>query len=227
MIHLLIPDKLLQLIMSDSTNETRQGYDKLAEEYVSHIFNELEHKPLDRALLNHFADEVKDKGIVCDIGCGPGHVARYVHERGVNVFGIDLSPGMIEQARSLNSGIEFKQGDMRALDIADEALGGILAFYSLIHIEHEHVTEALREFKRILQTAGLLFLAFHVGQETLHIDELWSKEVSIDFHFFEREEMEAYLRAAGFAIEATIERAPYEDAEHPSRRVYIFARKPL
>jgi ubiquinone/menaquinone biosynthesis C-methylase UbiE len=212
--------------MDNSTNETQQGYDELAEEYVLHIYNELEHKPLDRALLNHFADEVKQQGMVCDIGCGPGHVARYVHERGVKVFGMDLSHKMVEQAQRLNPDLEFKQGDMRALDIADEALSGILAFYSIIHIEREQVTEALQEFRRVLQTRGLLFLAFHVGQETLHIDDLWGKEVSIDFHFFEREEIEGYLRAAGFVIDATIERAPYADAEHPSRRVYIFARKP-
>jgi ubiquinone/menaquinone biosynthesis C-methylase UbiE len=215
-----------KLIMDNSNNQTQQGYDEVAEEYVSHIFNELEGKALDRALLNHFADVVKDAGVVCDIGCGPGHVARFLHERGVRVFGIDLSQGMVEQARRLTSGIEFKQGDMQALDLADETLGGILAFYSLIHIQRQHVTEVLREFARVLQPGGLLFLAFHLGQETLHVEELWGKEISVDFHFFERQEMEDYLHAAGFTIEATIERAPYKEAEHPSRRVYIFARKP-
>lgn len=212
--------------MNNKINETQQGYDIVAEEYVSHIFNELDGKPLDRALLNHFADLIKDAGTVCDIGCGPGHISRYLHERGVDILGIDLSLGMVEQARHLNPDIEFKQGDMRALDITDETLAGMIAFYSLIHIEREHVTEALQEFKRVLQPQGLLFLAFHMGQETLHVEELWGKEISVDFYFFEREEMEGYLQAAGFTIEATIERAPYKDAEHPSHRVYIFARKP-
>lgn len=211
--------------MEKSLNETQRGYDEVAEEYVQRIYNELEHKPLDRALLNHFAGQVKGSGPCCDLGCGPGQVAAYLHERGVRVFGADLSEGMVEQARGLNPDIEFKQGDMRALDMADESLGSIVAFYSIIHIERQQVTTALRELKRVLQSGGLLFLSFHIGQETVHLDEFFGKEVSLDFHFFAREEMEGYLRDAGFTIEATVERAPYEGAEHPSRRAYIFARK--
>jgi ubiquinone/menaquinone biosynthesis C-methylase UbiE len=211
--------------MDKSINETRRGYDAVAEEYVQRIYHELEHKPLDRALLNHFADQVMGSGICCEMGCGPGQVAAYLHERGVKIFGMDLSEGMLEQARRLNPDIEFKQGDMRALDMADESLGSMVAFYSIIHIERQQVTEVLQELKRVLQSRGLLFLSFHLGQETVHLDEFFGKEVSLDFHFFAPEEMQGYLRAAGFSIEATIERAPYEEAEHPSRRVYIFARK--
>jgi SAM-dependent methyltransferase len=206
-------------------NETQRGYDAVAEEYVLRIYDELEQKPLDRVLLNHFAGQVKGAGLCCDIGCGPGHVTGYLRRRGLEIFGLDLSPGMLEAARRLNPDIEFRAGDMRALEITDEALGSIVAFYSIIHIERRQVTGVLRELERVLQSGGLLFLSFHRGQETLHRDELWGKEVSLDFHFFEREEMEGYLRDAGFAIEASIERAPYEEAEYPSRRVYIFARK--
>jgi ubiquinone/menaquinone biosynthesis C-methylase UbiE len=212
--------------MDNRIDETQKGYDAVAEEYVLRLYNELEHKPLDRLLLNHFADQVKGGGRCCDLGCGPGHVAAYLHERGVEIFGIDLSQGMVEQARRLNPGIEFQQGDMRALELGDDGLGAIIAFYSIIHIERREVTTVLHEFRRVLQNGGLLFLSFHLGEETLHRDELFGKEVSLDFHFFARQEMEDYLLEAGFAIEATLERAPYVDAEHPSRRIYIFARKP-
>jgi hypothetical protein len=39
--------------------------------------------------------------------------------------------------------------------------------------------------------------------------------------------MASYLREAGFEIEETIEREPYPDVEHQSRRCYIFARQPM
>jgi len=212
--------------MDESLIELQNSYDEVAEEYVARIFHELAHKPLDRELLDRFAVNVRDLGPVCDLGCGPGHVARYLHDRGVNIFGIDLSPRMVEQARQLNPGIEFKQGNMLSLDAAAKTWGGIVAFYSLIHIPHEKMILALHELKRVLRPNGLLLLSFHLGQEILHRDELWGKKVSMDFIFFERHELEGYLKSAGLVIEDVIERPPYEDVEYQSRRAYIFARKP-
>ena len=212
--------------MNQCVNELRDGYDQVAEEYVVRIFHELEHKPLDRELLDRFAAEVHDLGPVCDMGCGPGHIAHYLHSRGVNVLGIDLSPRMVEQARQLTSGIEFQEGNMSSLNVDDEAWAGIAAFYSIIHIPREEVTQVLREFRRVLQPNGLLLLAFHQGQGTVHLEEWWGKKVSIDFIFFQRAEMEAYLRTAGFEIEDSPERPPYEGVEVQTQRVYIFARKP-
>jgi SAM-dependent methyltransferase len=212
--------------MDQDLFKLRSSYDEVAEEYVARIFHELEYKPLDCELLDRFAANAHDAGLVCDLGCGPGHVARYLFERGVNAFGLDLSPRMIEQAQRLNPGIVFEQGNMLALDAEDEAWGGIVAFYSIIHIPRNNMIAALQEFKRVLRPQGLLLLAFHVGQETLHREELWGKKVSLDFLFFERDEIEGYLKSVGFEIDAVVERPPYEDVEYPSHRAYIFARKP-
>ena len=204
----------------------QHSYDQVAAEYVTRIAGELAHKPLDRELLDRFAARVRAVGTVCDIGCGPGHVARFLHERGVSVVGVDLSHGMVEQARELNAGIEFMQGDMLALNVADETWAGVVAFYSLIHVPREQVTRALQELRRVLRPDGVLFLAFHVGQEVRHLDEWWGKPVSVDFIFFERAEMEGYLRDAGFAIDDVIERPPYDGVESQTQRCYIVARKP-
>ena len=208
-------------------DKLQQSYDQVAEEYSARISGELEHKPFDRTQLDRFAADVRDSGPACDIGCGPDHVARYLHARGVHVLGIDLSQGMVEQARQLHPGIEFRQGNMLSLDIDDGALAGIVAFYSLVHIPREEIMLALREFNRVLLPGGLLLLAFHQGHEIVHLDEWWGKQVSLDFIFFERAEMEAYLRSAGFEIEDMLERPPYpEGVEAQTRRVYIFARRP-
>lgn len=213
--------------MNHHTDKLQASYNQVAEEYVARFSDELAHKPFDRELLDLFAADVTNLGPVCDIGCGPGHIADYLHKRGVNVRGIDLSQQMVEQAQQLYPAIEFQQGDMSSLNVDDEAWGGIVAFYSIIHIPREAVIRVLHEFKRVLRPGGLLLLSFHQGQEIIHFDEWWGKQVSLDFIFFERSEMEAYLRAAGFAIEDTLERPPYaEDVEAQTRRVYIFARKP-
>ena len=85
----------------ESIQSIRESYDRIADEYALRIFNELQHKPLDRDLLNRFAAEIAGRGQVCDMGCGPGHVARYLHDAGTIVFGLDLSEKMLEQARRL------------------------------------------------------------------------------------------------------------------------------
>ena len=202
------------------------SYDRVAEEYAHRLFDELQYKPLDRQMLDRLADSIPAGGIICDMGCGPGQVARYLRDRGAQVIGVDLSAHMIEQARQLNPDIEFKQGNLLALDVADEAWAGIAAFYSIIHVPREEVMTTLHDLKRVLQPGGLLLLAFHLGTEVLHLEEWWGQPVSADFVYFQAPEMQAYLQAAGFQIEELIERPPYPDVEHPSHRAYILARKP-
>ena len=208
------------------TLNTQTSYDAVADEYVRRIFDELQHKPLDRLLLDRFAASVRGMEPVCDMGCGPGQVARYLHERGVEVCGVDLSPAMVERASGLTSGVEFRQGDMLALDVPDRTWAGITAFYSLIHIPRADLERALCELCRVLQPGGLLLVSFHIGNETIHLDEWWGNPVCVDFHKFQSAEMAGYLTSAGFEIEEIIEREPYPDVEHQSRRSYIFARRP-
>jgi SAM-dependent methyltransferase len=203
------------------------SYDQVADEYVQRIYDELRHKPLDRQLLGRFAARVMTVGLACDMGCGPGHVARYLRERGAHVCGIDISTALVERARRLNPGIDFRQGDMLALPAADGTWAGIAAFYSIIHIPRGDVVRALRELRRVLRPGGLLLLAFHIGDGTVHLDEWWGHKVCIDFFSFRSDEMAGYVRSAAFEIEEIIERDPYPDVEHQSRRAYIFAQKPL
>jgi SAM-dependent methyltransferase len=209
------------------TQPIRASYDRLADEYARRIFNELQHKPLDRDLLDRFAADVAGRGEVCDMGCGPGQVARYLRDAGTDVFGLDLSPGMLEKARQLNPDISFREGDMLALDLRDGALAGIAAFYAIVNIPKESLSLVFREMERVLQPGGLLLLAFHTGDEVLHEVELWGRPISMDFFLFALSTIRRYIDVAGFAIEETIEREPYApEVEYQSRRAYILARKP-
>jgi SAM-dependent methyltransferase len=208
------------------TSDVRASYDEVASEYAKRLSSELDGKPLDRHLLNRLAEDVREGGLVADIGCGPGHVARYLSERGVRTIGIDLSPGMIERARLIHPRLEFRVGDMRSLDLPDGALAAIVAFYSLIHIEESEMPATLRELQRGLEPGGALLVAFHVGDQTLHLDELWGHAVSLDFRFLAPVRMIGLLEEAGFRVLEKTEREPYGEAiEHQSRRCYLFARK--
>lgn len=208
-----------------TTEEIQASYDRVADEYVRRIYDELRHKPLDRQLLDRFADTVRDRGAVCDMGCGPGQIARYLHERAVRVCGVDVSPEMVERAKRLNPGIEFHQASMLSLPFADGTWAGIAAFYSIIHVPRAEVVAALRELRRVTQPGGWLLLTFHIGDSTLHLDEWWGHRVNVDFHLFRSDEMAAQLQEAGWEGIEVIERDPYPEVEHPSRRAYVFARK--
>jgi SAM-dependent methyltransferase len=208
------------------TQAIRDSYDTLADEYAQRIFNELQHKPLDRELLNRFAGEVAGRGEVCDMGCGPGHVARYLRDAGTTVFGLDLSPRMVERARQLNPDISFREGNMMALDLREGTLAGITAFYAIVNLAKESLPLVFREMERVLQPGGPLLLAFHAGDEMLHEDELWGHPISMAFYLFQPSMIRRYLEAAGLVIEEIIEREPYSpEVEYQSRRAYIFARK--
>ncbi len=134
---------------------------------------------------------------------------------------------MIEQARQLNPGISFREGNMLALDLPDNTLAGIAAFYAIVNLPKEALPIAFREMLRVLQPDGLLLLAFHIGEESLHPEELWGRPISMNFFYFQPADIQNDLQDAGFLIEQTIEREPYApEVEHQSRRAYIFARKP-
>ena len=214
--------------MNDNIAQSvRESYDRVAEEYARRLFNELQQKPLDRELLNRFAAEVIGRGEVCDMGCGPCHVARHLRDSGTTVFGLDFSPRMLEQARQLNPDISFLEANMMALDLQDGRLAGIAAFYAVVNIPKESLTVVFREMERVLQPGGLLLVAFHTGDEVLHEDELWGLPISLDFFFFQPSVIQQYIEAAGLAVEEIIERGPYPpEVEYQSRRAYIFARKP-
>ena len=209
-------------------SELQNSYDRVAENYAEQFRDELLGKPFDRKMLDWLVEKVGGLGVICDMGCGPGQTARYLHARGVEVCGVDLSPEMVRQAQRLNPNISFGQGDMFALtDVANDFYSGIAAFYAIVNLPRPAVVQALQELRRVLRPNGVLLLAFHVGQGTEHFGEFLGKEVSLDFSFFETEEVKGYLRTAGFELEEAVERDPYsKQVEHQSRRAYIFARKP-
>ncbi len=211
----------------DIRPSVRENYDRIADEYVRSLFGELENKPLDRQLLERFASDVADDGKVCDLGCGPGQVARYLHTLGAPVVGIDISSRMIEHARRLTPEIQFIEGDMMALPFEDASLAGIAAFYAIVNIPEQSLPLVFQEMERVLQPGGLVLLSFHIGNEVRQVEELFGQAVSMEFFFFEPSLISEYVESAGLKIEEIIQREPYPpDVEHQSRRAYIFARKP-
>lgn len=210
--------------MTKQESELETSYDRVAEEFAAEFCSELARKPFDCELLDEFASSVHDKGRVCEIGCGPGQISRYLQDRGVGMFGIDLSEEMIKCAQRINPDISFRKGNMLALDLPDASVASIVCFYAIIHLRRDDTAHALKEMNRVLEPGGLLLLSFHGGKGELHRDQWYEKPVSIDVTLFAPEEMTNYLNSSGFDVVKLAEREPYE-FEYPTRRIYAFARK--
>lgn len=211
----------------DRSRALLESYERVAADYAEHFRDELAHKPFDRKMLDWLIEKAGVAGPICDMGCGPGQIARYLRDHSAEACGIDLSPAMVREARRLHPGIDFGVGDMLDLcDVPDASYGGIAAFYSIVHLSARELPRAFRELARVLAPGGVLLLAFHVGSEVVHRDEWWGKDVDVDFVFFETADVKRNLEVACFLLEEVIERDPYPDVEYPSRRAYLFARRP-
>jgi ubiquinone/menaquinone biosynthesis C-methylase UbiE len=203
--------------------ELQRKYDLLAPEYAERFCDELAGKPFDCHLLERFARSVP-AGTVCDLGCGPGHVAAHLQSLGVETIGVDLSSQMIAQATRRYPTLTFRVGDMLDLKMEAGSLGGIVALYSIIHLRRDMLQMAFHEMNRVLRPGGLLLVSFHQGQGELHEDEVLGTQVSFDCTLFEPGEVALALAEAGFDVVETTVRRPYE-IEYPTQRVYILADK--
>lgn len=200
------------------------AYNAVADAYADRFFDELQHKPFDRKMLDWLIQRVATNGVICDLGCGPGQVARYLHTQGAEVSGIDLSPEMVKIARAHNFGVSFEQGNMLDLHrVAGGAFAGIVAFYAIVNLSDEELPRAFGEMRRVLKPGGWLLLSFHVGDETRHIEEFLERKVALDFTFFQPAAIRAHLLRAGFNVSEVMVRDPYPSAEYPSQRAYMFA----
>jgi SAM-dependent methyltransferase len=116
---------------------------------------------------------------------------------------------------------------MCALALAASSLAGVVAFYAIIHLAPADLALAVQEMHRVLVPGGLLALAFHVGDELRHVDELWGVKTALDFRFLQPASVVAALQAAGFSVLENTTRLPYApEVEAQTQRCYLVARRP-
>jgi SAM-dependent methyltransferase len=195
----------------------RKSYDTVASAYVERVKSPAELDPLSRGMLEVFAETVRTAGLgpVADLGCGPGRVTAHLAERGVPVFGLDLSPAMIGLARDAHPGLSFGVGSMTALPIADETLGGVLAYYSTHHTPPELLPVVFGEFHRALVPGGHVMLAGHVGacQHLRPTQAYGGLPVSYESHLLPPDRLAELLKRAGLVLTARLVEEPAEGAE--------------
>lgn len=202
------------------------GYDACAAGYAEKLRNELADKPFDRWLLDRVAD-AGAAGPVADLGCGPGQVTAYLAAAGADTTGFDLSPGMIEQARTEHPDLTFEVGDLTRL-LRPRSAGGwaaITAWYSLVHLADSELSGVLAGLARVLAPGGVLALAVHIGDGIQHSDELFGATVDLDFVLHDRHHILAAIAEAGLVDVEWYLRGPNPGVEVATERLYVLARR--
>ncbi|MFJ6181549.1 methyltransferase domain-containing protein [Streptomyces sp. NPDC092295] len=213
------------MVEPDALSVTREGYDTAASTYAQLFRDTLRDSPLDRAILDVFAEFVRASGNVqvADVGCGPGHITTHLDESGLAAFGVDASPAMIELAQQAYPGLRFEVGSMAALDIADGALGGVLSRWSIIHTPPEELPVILAEFHRVLAPGGHLLLGFSATDDASHPTQVFDHAVAPAYRWAP-DHLAALLRTSGLAEVARMVREPQPTDRRQFQEVHLLAR---
>lgn len=195
--------------VSSHLGATAHAYDTVAVLYAELARNELDAHPLDRALLAAFAEHVRASGggTVAELGCGPGRITAHLRGLGLDAFGVDLSPVMIDLARDTYPDLRFEVGSMDALDLADGELTGVVSWYSVIHAPPEDLPSYLAEFRRVLAPGGHLLLAFFESEGD-PVTEFDHRVVTA--YRWPIDRLAVLAREAGFAEVGRVLREPVE-----------------
>ncbi len=201
---------------------TRESYDRVAVDYHNHFHDGFADKPVELSALSLFASVVD--GPVLEVGCGTGLATRELVRLGLDVSGVDLSPGMLAVARSSLPQLDFTVASMLALPQASDTFAGVVAFYSTIHVPDDLLPTALAELARVLRPGGHLLLGFQVGDEPLRMTSALGHEIALDFHRRQPAHMAALLAEAGVPVRVQTVREADEGERTP--HAFLLARKP-
>ncbi len=210
--------------MPNWIEDTRTSYDTVADSYADLLRDSLAEEPFQRGVLALFAELVRAEGNgpVVDAGCGPGRLTAHLRDIGLDAFGIDLSPRMIEVARRDYPGVRFEVGSMTDLDLADGSLTGLLSWFSLIHVPDDAVPAILAEFRRVLRPGGPLLLGFHAGEGSrLKTEGYGGHPMNVHVHRRTPATVAGWLEEAGFTVEAELLHRTYLN----SVGGFVFARR--
>jgi ubiquinone/menaquinone biosynthesis C-methylase UbiE len=193
-------------------DQTKAAYDTVAATYAVVLPDTSFEASLDLAMIQNFVDQLRDRedAHVLDAGCGAGRMITYLNslDEDLTITGVELSPTMIEHAKSMHPDNVIVEGDLAALPFPDSSVDGVLAWYSVIHTPTHELAAIFNECHRILRPSGLILVAYQSGTGERLIFHPYGLDVELRAFLHKTPLAEAALHAAGFVIQASLDRAP-------------------
>ncbi|GAA1813922.1 class I SAM-dependent methyltransferase [Nesterenkonia flava] len=193
--------------MASSPGQVSAAYGARAAEYIAALgsLDAMAYKDVET--ITDWADGLE--GLVLDAGCGPGHWTKLLQSRGVSVRGIDMVPAFIRHASRRYPDVSFQLGTLESLPAAAESLGGILAWYSIIHTEPQEVPGLLEGFFRSLRPGGSVLLGVFEGPDLRPFDHAVAPAYT-----WPVPEIRHALLGAGFRVSRTVTRQDQGSRPH-------------
>jgi SAM-dependent methyltransferase len=208
-----ISPQAMEITSPADLDAVRVSYDAVADNYVDMVGDP---GSWQRSALDAFAEQVRQIGPVLDAGCGPGWISGYLHGKSVNVFGIDLSPRMIEHARRQHPDISFEVASVTDLNPEPASLGGVLGWWSWFNLPREWLPHVIATMARALRPDGQLIIGMHRGDGDQPRTRCYGNvPVQWTTHLYQPEEITALLTDAGLKMVADIRLAPRSPSQRP------------
>lgn len=197
-----------------TSKRMRATYDTIAADYAQRqeVAPELED------LGRNFLALVSPAARILEVGCGAGRDMEWLESQGAEVTGVDISPGMLEQARTLVWG-ELLEMDMLALQFPDDSFGGVWCMAALLHLPKADAPRALEEMHRVLTPDGALALSLQEGEGEVWEAGAYGHPVERFFARYSPDEVEHLLAAAGFRVVVRRKTGPRTD--RPNRKGWL------
>ncbi|WP_447948728.1 class I SAM-dependent methyltransferase [Microbacterium maritypicum] len=194
---------------SGSDVRIRDGYAARAGEYTE-LFGDIgQMDDIDRERIGRWSDGID--GRILDVGCGPGHWTAFLVDRGADAEGIDLVPEFVDDASARFPQVPYRVASLTDADVPAGSLGGVLAWYSLIHATPDELPSLLAAARRAIREGGHLLIGFFDGTD----GEPFPHAVTTA-HYWSVDGMSALLERAGFSVLDSEARVQDERRPHAS-----------
>lgn len=210
-------------------DEVKNCYNLTANEYSQKFINELDQKPFDRNILDRFSEMIPSESLIYDFGCGSGQTTKYLYDKNKHqVIGLDFSENAIILARKNFPEVKFVIDDMLNSKMESFSANGIAAFYAIVHFDYDDIKRAIMEWYRLLKNNGYCLFSFHVGEESVYIQNFLDvKGANAAWRFLDTDKILEISEEIGFKVFEAVIRYPYKGFEHESKRAYIILKKEI
>lgn len=181
--------------MDEEYKKTIETYNLTAEEYSQKT------KEIPPTMqIEKFVKLLKGKSVL-DIGCATGRDTIILHNKGLDIIGVDLSESMINIAKQSYPHIDFHVMDLLQLDFNSEMFDGVYCNATFLHIKRKDSKKAFDNIHNILKKGGIFFVSIKGGDtEEVIIDSRYEKYNEKFFAYYEIDEFISLAKRSNFEL---------------------------